>query len=383
MTYTVTDTATPTPATATLTFTVTVDAEVPAATVEAPDEPLAYELLPEVARAITDSTVTAITQRLEQVRTGPASGTLVLGGQSTLADVLTTGGRALAAGTLDVTDVLSRSEFVLPLNAQSPNLKRLTIWGGGDYRTIGGKADDIVDWDGDLFNAHVGADAMVRENLLAGASVSWSQIAFDYRSLTGDSESDGDATITLTSVHPYLGWTTRDKRLALWATAGYGWGDLTITPDVATTSIKKMTSDVTLRTVGGGISGQVMETAIGQMRLNAEVAQTALDVTGNSDLAAKPIEARRARVSLTTSATHTWEDGAYLTPSVEVGVRQDAGDGRTGSGRKWAVRCAIATRLVASRWRVMAGCCWGITGTTRTGAPGACFRWSPARAGRG
>ncbi len=294
---------------------------------------LVYRLLPEVARAITDSTVTAITQRLDQARTGPASASLVLGGQGTLADVLTTGGRMLVAGdTLDITDVLSQSEFVLPLHMQNRNLKRLTFWGGGDFRTIGGTDNDTVDWGGDLFSAHVGADAMVSDHILAGAAVSWSDGAFDYRALAENSQAAGDSTIELISVHPYLGWTTRDERLALWATAGYGWGDLTITPYLADQPDAPLTSEVTLRTLGGGISGQVLETTTGQIRLNAEVVQTELNVIGSADLPALPVEARRARLSLESSTTHTWENGSHLIPTVEVGVRQDAGDGRTGVG---------------------------------------------------
>ena len=44
----------------------------------------------------------------------------------------------------------------------------------------------------------------------------------------GDEQS-GDYEIDLTSVHPYVGW--KMLGMDMWATAGYGWGDLTITSD--------------------------------------------------------------------------------------------------------------------------------------------------------
>ncbi|WP_423906984.1 hypothetical protein [Candidatus Spongiihabitans sp.] len=62
--------------------------------------------------------------------------------------------------------------------------------------------------------------------------MSRSQIDLDYTN-TGDGDYESD----LTSVHPYLGWTA--GRLDLWATVGYGEGDLEITDDVQ----RRLTSD--------------------------------------------------------------------------------------------------------------------------------------------
>ena len=169
---------------------------------------ISQTLLPEVARAITDSTVNAITRRIAQssagaVReiiyiphaatgqlapsgaTGHEQGSFTLGGQTTLAGILTTGGQALADGTLDLYDIVSRSDFVLPINPANGLTQHLTLWGGADYRSLNGTGG-ATDWDGGLFSMRLGADARVRHNLLAGAALTWTDGDFDYGALTDD-----------------------------------------------------------------------------------------------------------------------------------------------------------------------------------------------------
>ena len=294
-------------------------------------------ILPEVARAITDTTVNAITQRLEQAGADSHQpGAFTLAGQSTLADILTTGGQSLAAGTLNLHDVLGRSAFVLPLTTGGDLAKNLTLWGGGDYREIGGSGG-AVDWDGALFSARLGADARVSDTLLAGAALSWTDGDFEYGELAGEPTSGGgDYSLEMTSIAPYVGWSVLPGgRLNLWATAGYGWGEVAITDTVAQnaeTIEDTQTSEATLKLAGGGVSARVLESNLGHVRLKGEVMQTSMELEGRDFIEALTVEARRARFSVAAGKTYTSADGARLTPTVEVGLRHDAGDGRTGTG---------------------------------------------------
>ena len=206
-------------------------------------------ILPEVARAITDTTVSAIARRLHHAGADSRdSGSVTLGGQSTLADILTTGGQALADGTLNLHDMVGRSAFVLPLNQAGDLVKGLTLWGGGDYRAIGGNGD-ATDWDGALFSARLGADARVRANLLTGAALSWTQGDFEYGALADDpTAGGGDYTLRMTSLTPYVGWSVVPAGgLDVWATAGYGWGEVSITDTLVDA---RQTSDATTVMVG-------------------------------------------------------------------------------------------------------------------------------------
>ncbi len=321
LTYTVTDAN----ATASQTFTVTV------ALPRFAD--LNRTILPEVARAIAGHTVGAIARRVTQARADggtDSAGSFNLGGQTTVAGVagaLASHGQAMADGTLSLKDLLGGGDFVLPLNARAaagaPGLSSLAFWGAGDYSNLDGSGG-AVDWDGDLFSAHLGADARLRDDLLVGLAVSWSRVDLDY----SDPDRSGDYELDLTSFHPYVGWSALSGKLDLWATVGYGWGDLEIADDEA----QQASSDVEMRTVAVGGLGRLLKVGATTLRLKGDALLTEMEVEGSDEMAALTVDARRVRMILEGSRTHTLADGAQLEPSLEVGVRHDGGDGETGFG---------------------------------------------------
>ncbi len=322
LTYTVTDTN---GATATADFTVTVAALSPFAD-------LNRTILPEVARAIAGHTVGAIARRVTQARADgvtDSAGSFNLGGQTTVAGVagaLASHGQAMADGTLSLKDLLGGGDFVLPLNARAaagaPGLSSLAFWGAGDYSNLDGSGG-AVDWDGDLFSAHLGADARLRDDLLVGLAVSWSRVDLDY----SDPDRSGDYELDLTSFHPYVGWSALSGKLDLWATVGYGWGDLEIADET-----QQASSDVEMRTVAVGGLGRLLKVGATTLRLKGDALLTEMEVEGSDEMAALTVDARRVRMILEGSRTHTLADGAQLEPSLEVGVRHDGGDGETGFG---------------------------------------------------
>ena len=288
-------------------------------------------ILPEVARAITDTTVSAIARRLHHAGADShESGSVTLGGQSTLADILTTGGQALADGTLNLHNMVGRSAFVLPLNQAGDLVKGLTLWGGGDYRAIGGNGD-ATDWDGSLFSARLGADARVRANLLTGAALSWTQGDFEYGALADDpTAGGGDYTLRMTSLTPYVGWSVVPAGgLDVWATAGYGWGEVSITDTIVDAL---QTSDATTVMVGGGVSAQVLKTRTSRVRVKGELMQTSMDLDGHDRIGALTVEARRARLQVEGRHEYELAGGGRLGGTLEAGLRRDGGDGLTGTG---------------------------------------------------
>ena len=175
------------------------------------------------------------------------------------------------------------------------------------------------------------------DTLLAGAALSWTDGDFEYGELAGEPGSGGgDYSLEMTSIAPYVGWSVLPGgRLNLWATAGYGWGEVAITDAVAQnaeTIEDTQTSEATLKLAGGGVSARVLESNLGHVRLKGEVMQTSMELEGRDFIEALTVEARRARFSVAAGRTYTSADGARLTPTVEVGLRHDAGDGRTGTG---------------------------------------------------
>ncbi len=284
-------------------------------------------ILPEVARALTNQTVDAITQRMDQVRTG-ANQSLTFAGQSSLAGVATAHGQGIVDGTLDVKAMLGNSGFALPLNAvdgtggggTSGGIggSSLTFWGGGDYRDFEGSGNG-VDFDGDLFSAQLGVDGKLRDDLLIGVAASWSESDIDYR---GDS-GHGEHQLEITTLHPYASWETLSG-LDLWATAGFGQGDLEITDGQGRAS-----SDVETRMLGAGGNYQLPGTTI--FRLKGSGVLSDSEVKGNGRIAALKTDSSLLRMALEGSHRQMLSGEAYLEQSFEAGARYDGG-GDTGFG---------------------------------------------------
>ncbi len=299
-------------------------------------------ILPEVTRAMMDTTVSAIARRTEQAATDrDASGgaTFSLGGQSTLADVLQSNGAALTTGAFNVKSLLGRSAFALPLNQAGGPLAGVTLWGNGAYRNLSGNSA-TVDWDGDLFGATVGGDAWLTDTLLTGLAVSWADGTFDYTDRSGADPAPGTYQATLTSLHPYVSTSLLDGQVTLWATGGYGWGEVEITDTADPTAEGTVTADTRLATAAVGGAGRLLNqpgllTPDGTttVRVKAEALTTAIKAEQQGDrLAGLTTDARRLRLTLEGSHEQPLPNGAHLTPSVGVGLRHDAGDGRTGTG---------------------------------------------------
>ena len=279
-----------------------------------------------MARAMADSAVSAIKRRLEQAHRGAATGQATLGGVAlghrsltdSVADLVTTHGRAVADGAMDVTALLTNSDFVLPLTAGDGLLSGAALWGRGDYRSLSGGSGGL-NWDSDLAAGHLGVDIPLTDTLLAGAGLSWLEGAID-NNTTGS-----DYDLNLLGVHPYLGWQTGP--VDLWATVGYGAGTLN-TRAVDQAAVGR---DIHLRTAALGGSGALWQTDRASLRLKGDALITTLTVDGDADRPEVSVEAQRLRITLeATGAPQTLDAGGAWHPTLAVGFRGDAGDGRTG-----------------------------------------------------
>ena len=279
--------------------------------------------LPEVARALADQTVSGITQRIDQVRDG-ANRSLSFGGQSSLAGVASAHGKGMVDGSLDMKAMLANSGFALPLNATDGTggigSGSLTFWGGGDYRDFDGSGND-VDFDGDLFSAQLGVDGKLRDDLLIGVAASWSESDIDYR----DDSGRGEHQLEIASVNPYASWETASG-LELWATVGYGQGDLEITAD----GQDRVSSDVETRTLGAGVDYQLQQRGSTSFRLKGSAVLSELEVKGSDGIAALEVNTSLLRMTMERSSKRLLSGGAYMEPSLEAGARYDGGDGGGG-----------------------------------------------------
>ena len=291
-------------------------------------------VLPQVMRAMTASTVDAVSARIERATSGrPSSRELSIAGASTFSDALLANGWALESDGFEPGRLLAGSSFTLPLNAagsgESIRIGNLTLWGSGDYRSFSGGNPQTLDYDGNVASANLGFDTSLSESLLAGLSVAQARGTVDY---TDSFALSGELDTTLTSVNPYLGWRSPGG-VNLWATAGHGWGEVEVDDETA----GLQASDLTQRMMAAGLSGELMKSDEGSqggstsLRIKAETAFTRADVDGSGTLESTTLRASRQRLVLEGLSVRALASGAAFTPSFEVGMRRDGGDGETGT----------------------------------------------------
>ncbi len=207
------------------------------------------------------------------------------------------------------------------------------FWAMGDYLRL--SDDGPVAWDGDLFGFHVGSDARVGPNLRAGLGLSWEEGAFDYvyRPDGGGEEVAGTQDVRMISVYPYAG-----LRLAggsMWATVGYGEGEVEFEDDVVGTQ----TGDARQAMAAAGGTARLAEAegplaggdATLTVRTQASAGRLAVDDNGATipDMA---VSIYGLRLALKGAESMDLAPNRSVTPSLEAGMRWDGGDGETGLG---------------------------------------------------
>ena len=295
-------------------------------------------VLPQIMRSVTASTVDAVSSRIERAASATAPATAFsLGGASTLSDALQANGQALVDGGIDLDRLLANSSFTLPLNmadnsgsgGEGSPLGQFTFWGSGDYRSISGGSPQSVDYDGSVTSANLGIDTKLSADLLAGVALSWSRGTVDYKA----SGASGDLTTRLLSVNPYVGWQM-PSGMNLWSTAGYGFGKVEIDDKAAAAQ----ESDLNQRMFAAGLKGTLVSSdrlipgGATNLNVKGEVAFTWADVEGGGSIDDMALQVGRQRFVLEGAHVRKLDSGATFTSSLELGVRNDTGDGETGTG---------------------------------------------------
>ena len=298
-------------------------------------------VVPEDTRARLASTVGAVTGRIEAGASGaPPAATVNIAGQSTLYQALKANARAIEDGTLDPARLLAGSSFTLPLGAAEDGgtkgpggLGGFAVWGSGDYRNLSGGDTSAVEWEGEVWSAHLGADARLTDEALAGLALSRSKGTFDYTDHTDGEAMSGDTETRMTNLSPYVGWSTPGG-VDLWGTLGYGWGELEIDDDADGPETSDLTQ--TSFAVGGGwlvfSSDAVIEGGATTLKLKAQISGARVEVEGAGLIEPLTVEVSQGRVAVEGRHAHKLAAGGTLTPAIEIAVRNDAGDGEVGSG---------------------------------------------------
>ena len=321
-------------------------------------------ILPELSRAIVSGVVESVADRIEDARSGmTGGGRMAIAGRSV---------RSAAADdevpealrpwderdpwretpdteTMDWTEALRDTSFALPLGGGDGDAPgggeggrpggpgAVTVWGEGDWRALsGGSGESPVEWDGDLVSARLGVDARLSDGLLAGVALSWTRSAFDYtdRGEAGYLPIGGKHGSRMTSVYPYVGWW-RGQDVGLWGTVGYGAGEVEIDDDEV--GVQSSDGALTAAALGGHVrlfsDDDLIEGGTTALTLKGEAWAARFDLEDNGGLMrGMEMDVHRLRLGLEGVWERRLAGGGSLTPSLELGVRHDGGDGETGLG---------------------------------------------------
>ena len=226
----------------------------------------------------------------------------------------------LKDGSFEWQQAFSGRDFVLPLSslnlAQGENIgaqdnypfSTLAIWGGGDYSSYNNLIEDM-DVEGDGFSATIGMDLQPIPQLVTGLALTTSRWGLDYA--TNGATAKGTYDVGITVLNPYLSWSATNQ-LSLWATVGYGRGEVEHNPEGDDTT----TRTDTLTSWAGGVRFEVVP---GGNPHTGEGAPFGLALKG--DGAASSFLDRQvqlARLAAEVSRSFTLENG-LLSAALELG----------------------------------------------------------------
>ena len=296
-------------------------------------------------RTIAMQTVDVLSQRFAT----PANTQFTLGGESI---PLTLAGKDLVHGWADEMsfsarnnevramsdeDLVFGSSFHLTQEGEEGPEGRWSVWGRASFGRME-DSDGGVAVSGEVATGVLGAD-WERGRWLAGLALTRSEGEGNLRQ-HGGRKRVYESESTMTSISPYLRLRL-SERLLVWGLAGGGRGDLTMEEKVAAGAPVVYGTDLRMTLAAAGLQSDLFtpdETGGYGLAVKGDAfwvrikSDAMVSETGTALLSATSADSSRFRLALEGSRPFRLEDGATLTPLVEVGVRHDAGDDETGAG---------------------------------------------------
>ena len=216
-----------------------------------------------------------------------------------------------------------------------------SLWGHASVAGFDGREGSLT-VDGEVTTGLIGAD-WASAHWTAGLALGHSTGTGGWRRGGGcDLNCGGAIEATLSGVYPYAGLNLTE-RLSVWAAAGHGSGEVTVTPEAPEGgSGTGMTADLTMSMGAAGMRSEVLRPEDGNglalaLKGDARFARTSSEAVRSEEgnLAAADADVWLVRAGIEGSrrfALGPQDEGASVTPSFELGVRRDGGDAETGMG---------------------------------------------------
>ena len=299
-------------------------------------------VLPELSRAMWGSALDAVTGRLGGGVPGASGSSGLADGLAAVDALLRANAEELKDGRASLRELVSGRRVALRLGADASGsdagASDAVLWAAGDWRKLSRKQADL-DWSGDLFSAHVGADAALGPRLRGGIAASRFASAVTYTDRSALAVSSAGTAVAgkhrtrMTTATPYVGVAGESTRL--WAALGVGGGRVEIDDTEVAKRFGKQSSGARFTAAAVGGSARLSAGGALEVRVKASGEASRFTVKGNGEEGAiAPLAAAAQRLRLAAEGSRTWAlaGGAELTPALEVGGRWDGGGGATGAG---------------------------------------------------
>ena len=326
------------------------------------------EILPSIINQVAENQVAIITSRSEIISSGLNSVNLSMEEMVTdVADYLFSHHQEIQANDFDWRQALSGKNFSFTLaetstpqssmddgKLSSSGSGPLSFWGAIDYSSLQDKIETIS-LDGDTLSFNFGVDKEFTSDLVLGILLSIANSEFD---LTGGFT--GTYEVDLSTLNPYISWEASED-LSLWASVGYGRGQVDLTDDSTNPPVSER-SDFTRFSAGGRFQLWQSETGTG----------LALKLDGTT---ARFLGADVQRSRLATELSHDFSiESGVLNTALELGLLMSSADESAAElvGRlHWRSNSGLSSSIQS---RVLLGGGdrqeWGIGGALRYTAGG-------------
>ena len=219
--------------------------------------------------------------------------------------------------------LLQGSSFALNRATSSGGV--LSFWSRSAQSRFYGQ-DGALALNGDVRTSMFGAD-YAKGRMVTGVSLSHSRGLGTYAGVDS-----GQVNSAVTGLYPWIGYKA-SERVIVWTVAGYGAGGLMLNPGAGA----PIETGLSMAMAAGGGRGQILGGGEGfGLAFKADTLwvgmRTKAASTPGGNLDSSTAAVSRLRTALEGSQSITIASRMALTPSVEIGIRQDGGDAETGRG---------------------------------------------------
>ena len=187
------------------------------------------EVLPNLHNALGVASWSNVSNRIGFALAGDSQSTLILGGQSTVNEFLTSNVHAFDNESWTLKSFLGNSSFAFDLIPGGQGNSLGTVWGLGEQQSLTKNENDGTNsWTADMFTTQFGTDVRMNDQGIVGLSVAVSDSTVEF----GSEET--------TSIHydaqnnyfqSYLGWQTPDQNSQIRVSTGVGLAEIELNQD--------------------------------------------------------------------------------------------------------------------------------------------------------